>query len=223
MELRSRNCPGLSIRSIASDDARYAESAAPAWACRSCRKSSMPSEPRLRVESNVGQGSTFTIVFPLGRKSTAALRVVVADSFLRRRHERRSHRVYPIRIRGWRAESGMALRTSSFTIQGMLPSPRSRKFRLAASGVFVGPAEDDFGRAPIVAAQLQADGREHVRDAHAMRDADDFQVAVALDLHQRLLIEVAGVAEHDFDEDDRRRRVEAIFVLKGPASSRPAR
>ena len=44
---------------------------------------------------------------------------------------------YPINTCGCRVTSGSALRISSWTIQGTLPSPKSRKLKLAARGLFV--------------------------------------------------------------------------------------
>ena len=48
-------------------------------------------------------------------------------------------------------------------------------------------------------------------DAHAARNANHFELAFALDLHQRVVVKVAGVAERGLDENDGRRGIEAVF------------
>ena len=82
---------------------------------------------------------------------------------------------------------------------------------------FVRPAENDLGWDYVVPREFQADGRENVGDAHAMGDADDFRAIVALDLHQRFLIEVTWVAELSLDENDRSCVVETIVALQDRA------
>ena len=61
---------------------------------------------------------------------------------------------------------------SSRTSDGILPSPKMTKLRLAASGLPIGPAEVDFRRFTGLG-QFERDSRDGMRDRSAAIEAND--------------------------------------------------
>src|SRR6185437_13063912 len=67
---------------------------------------------------------------------------------------------------------------------------------------FLGPGEVNFRR-PADLAELQGYRGQDVSDGSAVRDANHFLTILLDDAHERILLEIAGIAQFRLDENDR--------------------